>query len=229
MKRNVGQALPDNKIKSHSQEFLLGISHIRFCTGMYEHLLNVGNKQMEDPRQKPSGMTTYLQAEALNKSDFRAPLRSGFTLIELLVVVLIIAILAAVALPQYQLAVDKARVKSAFPVMRAIINAENLHKLEHGDYTYNWEELDLDIPHIKYDKTKRAMYTDNGVYSLDSDGTSHVFFSPNEMKARIYAAFPMETWLCYPQGTSRGKALCKSLGCSADKLESLYCRMKPYL
>ena len=58
----------------------------------------------------------------------------AFTLIELLVVVLIIGILAAIALPQYQKAVDKSRVATMLPLMRRWADAMALYKLEHGSY-----------------------------------------------------------------------------------------------
>ena len=68
----------------------------------------------------------------------------GFTLIELLVVVLIIGILAAVAVPQYQFAVDKARAMTQFQNIQGIIKAEQVYKLANGNYTGDFELLDVD-------------------------------------------------------------------------------------
>ena len=54
----------------------------------------------------------------------------GFTIIELLVVVLIIAILAAVALPQYNKTVEKARVAEAITILNALDKAQQACVLE---------------------------------------------------------------------------------------------------
>ena len=58
----------------------------------------------------------------------------GFTLLELLVVVLIIGILSAIAMPQYQKAVAKAKVTSVLPSMKRWKDALMEYKLANGSY-----------------------------------------------------------------------------------------------
>lgn len=76
-------------------------------------------------------------------------MHKAFTLIELLVVVLIIGILSAIALPQYQKAVEKAKVAEAKIILRDMAEAYELCNLAGGecDFGNNFsEKSDFDPP-----------------------------------------------------------------------------------
>ncbi|MBR2081981.1 MAG: prepilin-type N-terminal cleavage/methylation domain-containing protein [Elusimicrobiaceae bacterium] len=91
-------------------------------------------------------------------------MKHGFTLIELLVVVLIIGILAAVAVPQYQKAVKKARLAEYISTVSSITKAIDVWLLANGGYpAEDWvyfsnsnssrehSSLDYELPFTKLD------------------------------------------------------------------------------
>ncbi len=74
----------------------------------------------------------------------------AFTLIELLVVVLIIGILAAIAVPKYQMAVAKSRYVQLKMFAESVVSAQDVYYLANGKYATNYKDLDIAIPNSGY-------------------------------------------------------------------------------
>lgn len=100
-------------------------------------------------------------------------MKKGFTLIELLVVVLIIGVLSAVALPQYQKAVDKARATEAITLVRSVAEAQKVYYLANGEYTSELSNLDLTFPGVRPNETF-MLDTKNFYVSMHNTGSPYV-------------------------------------------------------
>ena len=83
----------------------------------------------------------------MNEKTFMKINKKAFTLVELLVVVLIIGILAAIALPQYQLAVEKSRASEALTAVKALKEAVDVYYLTHPNASApKLKDLDVSFP-----------------------------------------------------------------------------------
>ena len=156
-------------------------------------------------------------------------LKQGFTLLEMLVVVLIIGILASIALPQYQMAVTKAKVASILPLMRRWKDAYAEYKLQHDSYmTEEGDYPDGDTLGVNWpsnwdcDGSGMECWNDYWYCFANEEGTGiiyckHEIDDNNEFVIKIYQPDELThedfagMITCDAWGTA-GHSVCKALG-----------------
>ena len=105
--------------------------------------------------------------------------KQAFTLIELLVVVLIIGILAAVALPQYQKVVEKSKSAQALTMLKSVYQAADAYYMSNGEWPASFDELSVDIPWtgnegILSGSSYPTKSNDDWALQLDHSGTKNL-------------------------------------------------------
>ncbi len=147
------------------------------------------SKYVEDTRLRHPGMTpNWITTH-------------GFTLIELLVGVLIIGLLAAVALPQYQKAVKRAQGREIVTTLKILDKAYAAYYLENGTFKdpntqsmITIDELSVSIPNLTYFNWSYFNFTNvPGIYfSHKKDRNTGITFRWDVSKSRFAIVPPSQ-------------------------------------
>ena len=126
--------------------------------------------------------------------------KQAFTLIELLVVVLIIGILAAVALPKYEKAVERSRATQALAVLSTLYQAAEVYYLTNGTWPDSIDNLDVDFSPINNGEWEvflenRSNVGQLGVYVTRVNG-KYTGTSLARYKTHAYNFVPTQKNLC---------------------------------
>ena len=145
--------------------------------------------------------------------------QKAFTLIELLVVVLIIGILSAVALPQYQITVERARATEALILLKSIKQARDVYRMSNPDVKAPaLDELDIEIP-----GTETSPIVGSGIFhqtkyfqvGMLTSGHPHAFRVSNGNHLYTLAYYDSANgWFCHVEngGDTKYAPVCKSMG-----------------